>query len=78
MAIPVVVYTGKDLSSEEEARLRKLTDWIIAKDPASMERLLEQTGRFLSRVESRVAEPEHSPPIPASRPTIPTWKDARC
>jgi CheY-like chemotaxis protein len=48
--IPVVVFTGKELASEEEARLRSVAKSIVLKDVQSPERLLDETALFLHRV----------------------------
>ncbi|MBA3500984.1 MAG: response regulator, partial [Deltaproteobacteria bacterium] len=48
--IPVVVFTGKDLSSAEEAQLRTVAKSIVLKDVQSPERLLDETSLFLHRV----------------------------
>ncbi len=48
--LPVVVFTGKDLSPEEDARLRMLARSVIVKDVESPERLLDETALFLHRV----------------------------
>ena len=48
--IPVVVFTGKELSSDEERRLRALAKSIVLKDVQSPERLLDETSLFLHRV----------------------------
>jgi HAMP domain-containing protein/CheY-like chemotaxis protein/signal transduction histidine kinase len=50
--VPVIIYTGKELSKAEEAELRKLAQTIIIKDVKSPERLLDETTLFLHRVES--------------------------
>jgi len=50
--VPVIIYTGKDLSRSEEAELRRLAQTIIIKDVKSPERLLDETTLFLHRVES--------------------------
>jgi CheY-like chemotaxis protein len=55
--IPIVVFTGKDLSPEEEARLRTVAKSIVVKDVQSPERLLDETSLFLHRVVSDL--PEH-------------------
>jgi CheY-like chemotaxis protein len=47
---PVVVFTGKDLSADEQARLRALAKSIVLKDVQSPERLLDETALFLHRV----------------------------
>jgi CheY-like chemotaxis protein len=48
--IPTVVFTGKELSAAEEARLRKVAKSIVLKDVQSPERLLDETALFLHRV----------------------------
>ncbi len=48
--LPVVVFTGKDLSSEEDARLHTLARSVVVKDVESPERLLDETALFLHRV----------------------------
>ncbi len=50
--VPVIIYTGKDLSRSEESELRRLAQTIIIKDVKSPERLLDETTLFLHRVES--------------------------
>lgn len=46
---PVIVYTGKELSREEERELRKHAESIIIKGVRSEERLLDETALFLHR-----------------------------
>jgi HAMP domain-containing protein/CheY-like chemotaxis protein/signal transduction histidine kinase len=48
--LPVVVFTGKDLSPEEDARLHSLARSVVVKDVESPERLLDETALFLHRV----------------------------
>ena len=48
-ALPVVVYTAKDLSRKEETQLKRLSQTIILKDVRSPERLLDETALFLHR-----------------------------
>jgi HAMP domain-containing protein/CheY-like chemotaxis protein/signal transduction histidine kinase len=48
--LPVVVFTGKELSPEEDVRLRTLARSVIVKDVESPERLLDETALFLHRV----------------------------
>jgi CheY-like chemotaxis protein len=52
--LPVIIYTGKELTREEETELRKYADTIIVKDVSSPERLLDETALFLHRVEARM------------------------
>jgi len=49
---PVIVYTGRSLSREEEHELRRYSKSIIIKDVRSPERLLDEVTLFLHRVES--------------------------
>jgi CheY-like chemotaxis protein/signal transduction histidine kinase len=48
--LPVVVFTGKDLSPEEDARLHILARSVVVKGVESPERLLDETSLFLHRV----------------------------
>ncbi|MDR0270946.1 response regulator [Paenibacillus sp.] len=54
--LPIIIYTGKDLDSKEEMRLRKYAESIIIKDVKSPERLLDETTLFLHRVEADLPE----------------------
>ncbi|PWW43683.1 hypothetical protein DFR36_10934 [Melaminivora alkalimesophila] len=49
---PVIVYTGRSLSHEEERELRRYSKSIIIKDVRSPERLLDEVTLFLHQVES--------------------------
>jgi CheY-like chemotaxis protein len=49
---PVIVYTGRSLSREEEQRLRRFSSSIIIKGARSPERLLDEVTLFLHQVES--------------------------
>ena len=48
--VPVVVFTGKDLSTEEQTQLKTMAKSIVLKDVQSPERLLDETALFLHRV----------------------------
>jgi HAMP domain-containing protein/signal transduction histidine kinase/DNA-binding response OmpR family regulator len=48
--VPIVVFTGRELSGEEEGRLRKMAKSIVLKGVQSPERLLDETALFLHRV----------------------------
>jgi signal transduction histidine kinase/CheY-like chemotaxis protein/HAMP domain-containing protein len=52
--VPIVVFTGKDLSADEESRLKKMAKSIVLKDVRSPERLLDETALFLHRVISEL------------------------
>jgi CheY-like chemotaxis protein len=48
----VIVFTGKELSPEEDARLHSLARSVVVKGVESPERLLDETALFLHRVVS--------------------------
>ena len=52
--LPIIVYTGKELTRDEETRIRKYAETIIVKDVKSPERLLDETALFLHRVEAKL------------------------
>jgi CheY-like chemotaxis protein len=47
---PIVVFTGRELTEEEESELRKKAKSVILKGVQSPERLLDETALFLHRV----------------------------
>ena len=47
---PVIIYTGRDLTAEEEQRLRRYSSSIIIKGAKSPERLLDEVSLFLHQV----------------------------
>ena len=49
---PVIIYTGRALSTEDEERLRRYSRSVIIKGARSPERLLDEVTLFLHRVES--------------------------
>ncbi|HWZ21065.1 MAG TPA: response regulator, partial [Cytophagaceae bacterium] len=51
---PIIVYTGKDLTKEENARLLKFANTVVLKTANSHERLLDETMLFLHRIESKL------------------------
>ncbi|STY31269.1 sensory box histidine kinase/response regulator [Legionella wadsworthii] len=52
--IPIIIYTGKELTQKEEMKLRKVAQTIIIKNVASQERLLDETTLFLHRVHNKL------------------------
>jgi signal transduction histidine kinase/DNA-binding response OmpR family regulator/CHASE3 domain sensor protein len=59
---PVIIYTGRALTREEEQRLRRYSKSIIIKDARSPERLLDEVTLFLHQVEAKF------PPEPQIKP----------
>ncbi len=55
---PIVVFTGRELSDQEEIELRKNAKSIVLKGVRSPERLLDETALFLHRVIADLPEPK--------------------
>jgi CheY-like chemotaxis protein len=53
---PVIVYTGRDLSADDEQRLRRYSKSIIIKGAKSPERLLDEVTLFLHQVVSELPD----------------------
>jgi CheY-like chemotaxis protein/signal transduction histidine kinase/HAMP domain-containing protein len=56
--LPIVVYTGRELSRKEETQLKRLSETIILKDVKSPERLLDETALYLHRSEAELTAPQ--------------------
>jgi len=54
--LPIIIYKDKDLTPQEETRIKKYAETIIVKDVKSPERLLDETALFLHRVEAKLPE----------------------
>jgi CheY-like chemotaxis protein len=54
--VPVVIFTGKELTDEEQMRLKAMAKSIILKDVQSPERLLDETALFLHRIVTDLPE----------------------
>jgi tubulin-specific chaperone A len=52
--MPIIVYTGRDLTPQESAAVRDYAEMIVLKDARSPEKLLEETTLFLHLVESEL------------------------
>jgi CheY-like chemotaxis protein len=52
--LPVVVFTGRELSAEEDATLHTMARSIVVKGVESPERLLDETSLFLHRVVTKL------------------------
>jgi CheY-like chemotaxis protein/signal transduction histidine kinase/HAMP domain-containing protein len=65
--LPVIIYTGQELTLEDEARLGGLAERIIAKDSRSLDRLREETTAFLHQVAAT---------LPGSVPHVPPTANA--
>ncbi|MEG4089992.1 HAMP domain-containing protein [Microcoleus sp. Pol12B4] len=57
-SLPLIIYTGKELTRSEETQLKRMAETIIVKDVRSPERLLDETALFLHRVQANLPEPK--------------------
>jgi len=56
--LPIIIYTGRELSPDDETKLKRVSDAIIVKSAKSMEQLLDETALFLHRIEANLPEPK--------------------
>ena len=49
--LPIIIFTGKNLSRTEESKLKKYADSIVIKTAHSYQRILDEVGMFLHLVE---------------------------
>ncbi len=54
--LPIIIYTGKELTRDDETKIKKYAETIIVKDVKSPERLLDETALFLHRIEAKLPE----------------------
>jgi hypothetical protein len=67
--IRVVVYTGRELDSEERARLDEMAETTIVKDARSLEHLVDKTSLFLHRVVAGLRPHRARPRAGPTRPS---------
>ena len=60
--LPIIVFTGKNLSRGEEARIKQYADSIVVKTAHSYQRILDEAGLFLHLVEESVAVGKNGKP----------------
>jgi CheY-like chemotaxis protein len=73
---PVIVYTGRDLSQDDEQRLRRYSKSIIIKGAKSPERLLDEVTLFLHQVVADLP-PEHQRMLEKARSRDAALEDRR-
>jgi signal transduction histidine kinase/CheY-like chemotaxis protein/HAMP domain-containing protein len=54
--LPIIIYNGRDLTEQEEARLRVAADAMVVKEAATPERLLAEISLFLHLAEASLPE----------------------
>ncbi|HTX56437.1 MAG TPA: HAMP domain-containing protein, partial [Candidatus Acidoferrales bacterium] len=60
-SLPVIVYTGRELTREQDESLRRLSSTVIVKDAYAPERLLDELNFFLHRVETELGPAKRAP-----------------
>jgi len=55
-ALPIIIYTGAELTEKDALRLKQMAETIIVKDVRSPERLLDEVSLFLHRVTSEMPD----------------------
>ena len=60
--LPIIIFTGKNLSKAEETRLKYYADSIVMKTAHSYQRILDEVAVFLHLVEEKKADSNLNPP----------------
>jgi signal transduction histidine kinase/DNA-binding response OmpR family regulator/CHASE3 domain sensor protein len=58
--LPIIVFTGKSLSSAEESRIKQYADSIVIKTAHSYQRILDEVALFLHLIEENKEKPNTS------------------
>jgi HAMP domain-containing protein/CheY-like chemotaxis protein/signal transduction histidine kinase len=66
-SIPIIVYTGRELSKEEDSALARLAETVIVKDAKAPERLVDELSLFLHQVNTRLPVDKRMTPDSARR-----------
>ncbi|WP_316796004.1 response regulator [Pedobacter agri] len=59
--LPIIIFTGKNLSKGEESRIKQYADSIVVKTAHSYQRILDEAGLFLHLVEEKSREKTKTP-----------------
>ncbi|WEK19272.1 MAG: response regulator [Candidatus Pedobacter colombiensis] len=57
--LPIIIFTGKNLSKGEENRIKQYADSIVVKTAHSYQRILDEAGLFLHLVEEKELDGKH-------------------
>ncbi|HMI01751.1 MAG TPA: response regulator [Pedobacter sp.] len=60
--LPIIIFTGKNLSKGEEGRIKQYADSIVVKTAHSYQRILDEAGLFLHLVEEKGTDNSHKRP----------------
>jgi len=61
--LPIIIFTGKNLSKGEEIRIKQYADSIVVKTAHSYQRILDEAGLFLHLVEEKETEAKLKKPV---------------
>ena len=70
--VPIIVYTARDLTRQEEIKLGQLSETVVVKDALAPERLLDEAQFFLNQVESKLPASKRAP-VDTSLSRVPRW-----
>ncbi|MHA4893836.1 response regulator [Pedobacter sp. PWIIR3] len=59
--LPIIIFTGKNLSKGEESRIKQYADSIVVKTAHSYQRILDEAGLFLHLVEEKSIDKNRKP-----------------
>jgi CheY-like chemotaxis protein len=59
--LPIIIFTGKNLSKGEESRIKQYADSIVVKTAHSYQRILDEAGLFLHLVEEKATDSQKKP-----------------
>ncbi|MET3113137.1 signal transduction histidine kinase/DNA-binding response OmpR family regulator/CHASE3 domain sensor protein [Pedobacter sp. CG_S7] len=59
--LPIIIFTGKNLSKREEIRIKQYADTIVVKTAHSYQRILDEAGLFLHLVETKEGDENFRP-----------------
>ncbi len=57
--LPIIIFTGKNLSKGEESKIRQYADSIVVKTAHSYQRILDEAGLFLHLIEENESDAKH-------------------
>ncbi|TDO19176.1 response regulator [Pedobacter duraquae] len=61
--LPIIIFTGKNLSKGEENKIKQYADSIVVKTAHSYQRILDEAGLFLHLVEENQTEEKNKKPV---------------
>jgi CheY-like chemotaxis protein len=72
--IPVIIYLDKELSSFDELQLKKLSDTVVHDSVQAKDRLMDQLGLFLYKVQNETPLQPIPLPSPTALPVVANWQ----